>query len=205
MSPLLEVTLQQLLLRFVGAVIILGFHGLVLAWLASFLGDEGPRHDGRATLNPVPHLGTLGTLGLLLLQVGWVKPLLLSPADMRRPRLDPWLLALGALATLVMFILALKLIRQPLLSILPEQTGFFVLRLVNLTVELTLWFLVVNIVPLPPLTGGYALLGLWPLRASRTRQLSLVTGGALLVLAALGWLQPLLQPLVDTLNNWLLG
>ena len=205
MSPLLEVTLQQLLLRFVGAVIILGFHGLVLAWLASFLGDEGPRHDGRATLNPVPHLGTLGTLGLLLLQVGWVKPLLLSPTEMRRPRLDPWLLALGALATLVMFILALKLIRQPLLSILPEQTGFFVLRLVNLTVELTLWFVVVNLVPLPPLTGGYALLGLWPRRASRTRRLSLFTGGALLILAALGWLQPLLQPLVDTLNNWLLG
>ena len=124
---------------------------------------------------------------------------------MRRPRLDPWLLALGALATLVMFILALKLIRQPLLSILPEQTGFFVLRLVNLTVELTLWFLVVNLVPLPPLTGGYALLALRPLRASRTRQLSLVTGGALLVLAALGWLQPLLGPLVDILNGWLLG
>jgi len=124
---------------------------------------------------------------------------------MRRPRLDPWLLALGALATLVMLILALKLIRQPLLSILPEQTGFFVLRLVNSTVELTLWFLVVNIIPLPPLTGGYALLALWPRRASRTRQLSLFTGGALLVLAALGWLQPLLQPLVDILNNWLLG
>ena len=149
-------------MRFVGAVIILGFHGFVLAWLASFLGDAGPRHDGRATLNPVPHLGTLGTLGLLLLQVGWVKPLLLSPVAMRRPRLDPWLLALGALATLVVLILALKLIRQPLLSILPEQTGFFVLRLINLTVELTLWFLVVNLVPLPPLTGGYACRGCGP-------------------------------------------
>jgi Zn-dependent protease len=74
--------------EFVILLFSLSFHECAHAWMASRLGDQTARLQGRITLNPIPHIDPMGTLlfpalvifGPLLgfdfpfLLVGWAKP-----------------------------------------------------------------------------------------------------------------------------------
>ena len=54
-------------------------HGLV----ASILGDDTPRAQGRLTLNPIRHLDPVGTLMLFLFRFGWAKPVEVDARNFR--------------------------------------------------------------------------------------------------------------------------
>ena len=53
---LIDFTLQQLVLRLFALLFIAGIHGAAVSATAVALGDQGPRHDGRLSLNPFVHL-----------------------------------------------------------------------------------------------------------------------------------------------------
>ena len=78
-----DLTLNQLVLRLVAMVAIAAVHGLAVAGAAVALGDPGPRHDGRFTLNPLAHLDLLGATSGVLFSVGWIKPVAIDPALLR--------------------------------------------------------------------------------------------------------------------------
>jgi Zn-dependent protease len=74
--------------EFVLLVFSLSFHECAHAWMASRLGDQTARLQGRVTLNPLPHIDPFGTIiypalvifapllgfNLPLLLIGWAKP-----------------------------------------------------------------------------------------------------------------------------------
>jgi len=105
--PLLS--LEQVMTRLGAAAVVLAVHGWAAAWIAVRLGDRGPSHDGRVTLNPLAHLDIVGLVHAIFFRVLWMRPVDVDPRALRRgaigtlaavvgPALVVCLLSAGALA-----------------------------------------------------------------------------------------------------------
>jgi Zn-dependent protease len=70
------------------SALILGisFHEFSHAYIADTLGDGLPRRMGRVTLNPLAHLEPLGTILMLLVGIGWGRPVPVNPYNTRNPK-----------------------------------------------------------------------------------------------------------------------
>ena len=73
----------------------LSLHEAAHAFLAYKLGDPTARNLGRLTLNPVKHLDPFGFLSMLLIGIGWAKPVPINARNFKNPRNG---MALSALA-----------------------------------------------------------------------------------------------------------
>ncbi|GAV22323.1 site-2 protease family protein [Carboxydothermus pertinax] len=103
-----------------GIILGLTVHEFSHALVASQLGDDTPRREGRLTLSPFAHLDPLGFLMLLLAGFGWAKPVPVNPYNFRgEPRTGMALVAVAgplsnfALAFVIIIFLALGGIRLP--------------------------------------------------------------------------------------------
>lgn len=74
---------DSLLLSAIALLIGLTFHEASHALVASALGDQTARKAGRVSLNPLRHLDLLGTLFLLVIGMGWGRPVPIEPANLR--------------------------------------------------------------------------------------------------------------------------
>ena len=57
----------------------MSFHEYAHAWMATKLGDNTPRIQGRLTLNPVAHIDPVGIILLLFAHIGWGRPVEINP------------------------------------------------------------------------------------------------------------------------------
>src|SRR6516225_12285309 len=90
------------LIRYLGLIVLLTFHEFGHAWMAWKCGDDTARSQGRVSLNPIVHIDLIGTVLLPLLMifssasgsgfgrflVGWAKPVPVTLANLRNPRMD---------------------------------------------------------------------------------------------------------------------
>ena len=197
-----QLSLQQLLFRFGGLLLVATIHGYAQALLAERLGDPGPKYDGRRSLNPLTHLDVLGSIAFVLFAVGWIKPLKLDPKKLRHPRRDAALIVLGALATNVALALALRLLRPLAATVIPGNAAFWVLAFFNTTITLSLWLVALNLMPLPPLTGFQALRAFVPRLGPLIERYALYPTLALVTVVGLGWTDRALSPLFKILSRF---
>ena len=87
--------LIALLLTAVAALLCITVHELCHGLAAYRLGDPTAKNAGRLTLNPLRHLDFLGLIMMLVVKVGWARPV---PIDMRNFRNPKRGMALTALA-----------------------------------------------------------------------------------------------------------
>lgn len=151
-------------------LVALTFHEAAHAWAADRLGDPTAREMGRLTLNPLAHLHPLGTLLLLLVGLGWGRPV---PIDAERLRPSPQVgMGLVAAAGPVSnFLLALPLAlllrtREVhfypvmLFDTVPFSWGLLLSWIVWLNLALALF----NLIPIAPLDGSRLVMALLPRR-----------------------------------------
>jgi len=105
--------------RFVILLFSLSVHECAHAWMASRLGDQTARMQGRVTLNPIPHIDPMGTLffpamvifGPLLgfkfpfLLIGWAKPTPVISRNLKNIRRDENIITLAGPASNLMLVL----------------------------------------------------------------------------------------------------
>jgi len=200
-----DFSLQQLVLRLIAYVFIAGVHGFAVAAAAVALGDAGPRHDGRLRLNPLAHLDLLGTASGVLFSVGWIRPIAVDPTALRIGRVG--LLAVtaaGAAASLV-GVIVLRTLRPLILPMLQDTRSADLFALVETISELSLWFVLFNMLPLPPLTGAHGLNAIAPGWRESIHRSEPYAGVVLAVLAASGVFAQLLGPPYRMLAAMVLG
>ena len=156
-------------------------HEFSHAWAAYRLGDSTARYQGRLTLNPLAHFdplgGTMLAISIMFLPFGfgWAKPTPVNPYNLRYGRRGEALVALaGPISNLIMAIavaIPLRLVYADEAVLASVVTNGFAkiafqagLLFVVVAVALTLF----NLLPIPPLDGWRALLGVVDARTAYT-------------------------------------
>ncbi len=135
-------------------------HEFAHAWVATRLGDETPRLEGRVTLNPLAHVDWLGTAILPFVTslmgagfLGWGRPVRTQTAKLRGGRNGLALVALaGPASNIVMAVilagaaLTLRHTAAPAAEFLADG------------VRLSFYLAIFNLLPVPPLDGSKLLL-----------------------------------------------
>jgi Zn-dependent protease len=200
-----DLTLNQLVLRLIAMVFIAGLHGIAVAGTAVVLGDPGPRYDRRLRVNPVAHLDLFGTLAGVLFAVCWVKPLAIDPTLLRGGRFGLVLVVIAGAGATLAGAVALRLVRPPLLPLLDDSAAQSTFALIEVIGELSVWFALVNVLPLPCLTGGHLLVALLPQWREALQRSQLYVGILLTALAATGQVTATLETTYRTLSKIVLG
>lgn len=202
---MIDFSLQQLVLRFFAYVFIAAVHGLAVAATAYALGDPGPRHDGRLRMNPLHHLDIIGTACGVLFSLGWIRPIAVDPACLRGGRAAlVVVVGAGAVATLLGAVV-LRLVRPSLLPLLPDTAAATAFAIIEIIGELSVWFAVANVLPLPPLTGEHLVTAVVPGWRKALPDIHLYAAIAWVLLGATGVVVKVLGPAYRIVAGLVLG
>jgi Zn-dependent protease len=137
-------------------------HEFSHAWVATRLGDDTPRAQGRLTLNPLAHVDWLGTAILPFFStlfmggfLGWGKPVYTQTAKLRGGLNGLLLVALaGPFSNVIMAVIL------GIAGVLCQGAAPWLARFALRGVELSLYLALFNMLPVPPLDGSKILLAL---------------------------------------------
>ena len=148
----------------------LTFHEYGHGKMASMIGDDTAKQAGRLTLNPIPHIDPVGLLMVLLIGIGYAKPV---PTDPRKFNTRWGTLLVAGAGPGMNLLLAFVTINLYLIGV---QSGwslfetdvarvfFYYLPLINMLLMLF------NLLPIGPLDGSYILPYLLPRDLARKYQ-----------------------------------
>jgi len=200
-----DLSIHQVAIRIGACLLVVAIHGLALSAIALALGDHGPKFDERLTANPLQHLDLIGTPVMILTQAGWIKPMAIDPAALRFGPLGVILCVLASLGATLAGVALLVGLRVPALAFLPNAFVPTIIATLNETAEVTAWFVALNLVPLPPLTGMHLLAAIHPDIVPSSPRYQIYAGLALGALALTGVIHTVLQPIKTIIKSVLLG
>ena len=151
-------------------------HEAAHGYVAKYFGDLTAYSQGRVSLNPIRHIDPFGTviLPLMLAAIakfigggfifGWAKPVPVNFGNLRHPKRDMlWVAAAGSAANLVMAIFWVLMVKLSYTDIAGELS--LPLALMGAAgVMVNAIFMVLNLLPIPPLDGGRIMVSLLPHR-----------------------------------------
>ncbi|HUI77406.1 MAG TPA: site-2 protease family protein [Bryobacteraceae bacterium] len=156
----MHLDIQQALLNVLLLWILTAPHEFAHAWVATRLGDDTPRHEGRVTLNPLAHVDWLGTAILPFVTslvgggfLGWGKPVRTDTSKLKGGLNGLALVALAGPFSNVILAVILAILAVAFLHALPALAEFAAHG-----VGLSLYLAIFNLLPVPPLDGSKLLL-----------------------------------------------
>lgn len=200
--PDLNLTLQLIAFRVLALLIIAGVQGGIVAAVAVLLGDKGPKHDGRLTLMPIGHVDLVGAISLILFGLGWTKPMAIDARQFGIGRIGIVVVILASFVGLLITAALLAALIVPALLALPLTAALTAAAFLRAASSLAIWFALLGLIPIPPLTGGL-LLDTFGIRVSRQAQWILAS--VLLVAVATGVVRQFLSPAHAVLASIILG
>ena len=189
-----------------GVLFALSVHEFSHGYVAYKLGDPTAKNYGRLTLNPIKHLDIFGAIAMLIVGVGWAKPVPVNTRYFKKYKRDTALVAIaGPLSNvlsafvgtllyylIIKFIMTLKpdVFLSPLWSGISEIIVSFIFVNVGLAVF--------NLIPIPPLDGSRIVDSFLPqkllvLYHKYERYISLI----LLLVVVSGFVSPYLQMAIN--------
>ncbi len=155
---LVSVLVQVLAVLFV-IFCILPLHECAHGWMASKLGDDTARVNGRITLNPLASIDPFGALCILLFGFGWAKAVPVNPHNFRNPKRDMALTALAGPVSNLLAALAGALLQNVLFVIpgIPNGLLLWISVFFSYYISINVMLAVFNLIPLPPLDGSRVL------------------------------------------------
>ena len=158
---MIQLIFQQQYLAFVlvlfALIFSLTFHEYGHGKMASMIGDDTAERAGRLTLNPIPHIHPIGLLMVILIGIGFARPV---PADPRKFNTRWGVLLVAAAGPAVNLLLAILFINIYAIGLKLDVAFFYTgtaefffgfLALINLLLMLF------NLLPIGPLDGSYIL------------------------------------------------
>ena len=154
----------QILLSIPVVLFSLSFHEASHAYAAHKLGDDTAKNLGRLTLNPFKHLDPFGAIAMLLVGIGWAKPVPIMTRNFRKPKLGMIIsAAAGPLSNLILSIIG-ALLYVPFWWFIGSSNAFtYAISLfLYLFHYMNLALAIFNLIPVPPLDGSRVLFGFLP-------------------------------------------
>ena len=144
----------QMLLIVLMLIPLLVLHEIAHGLTALVLGDTTARDSGRLSLNPLRHIDWLGLLMIVVVGIGWAKPVMIEPDNLKNKKRDMAFIALaGPFTNLVVafFLLFLGIV-------VFDAEVEFIFPMARLSVILAVF----NMLPIPPLDGSKVLAAFIP-------------------------------------------
>lgn len=201
---------QVIAIYTIPVVLAITLHEAAHGYVALRLGDTTAYAAGRVSLNPIRHIDPIGTVALPLallaiaklfggsgILFGWAKPVPVNFANLRDPKSGMfWVAAAGPLSNLAMALLWAIVLKAG--SSIPQVYFSMPLVLMGAAgIFVNVIFMVLNLLPLPPLDGGRILVSVLPRKlanaVSRLERYGFVILIVLLFTGALGFV---LRPLI---------
>lgn len=131
-------------------LVCLTVHEYAHAKVADILGDPTARYAGRLTLNPIKHIDPIGLIALIVIRIGWAKPVPINPYNFKHPEKGMMMVGLAGPAAnfMLAWVLAIILKTVPLNS-------YFWINILQSTIWVNLALMVFNLIPIPPLDGSH--------------------------------------------------
>lgn len=195
-------TLQSVAFRVLALLIIAGIHGGLVAGAAVLLGDKGPKYDGRLTIVPAGHIDLAGAIGHIIFGIGWGKPVDIDARQFRGGRIGIVAVILAGFVGLLVTAALLDALILPALTALSHSAALTTSAFLRTASSMSIWFALLSLIPIPPLTGGL-LLNAYGIRISSQAQW--ILAAVLLVAVATGVVRQLLGPAHAMLMSVILG
>jgi len=228
-----EIDIGFVIIWFVVFLFSLSFHESAHAWMSERFGDDTGRHQGRITLNPIPHIDPIGTILFPLISMftsvpllGWAKPVQTNPLLWRdKTKANISVSAAGPISNFILMTIAFIILKALILSGIlrfnpalrniydviapaPGQPAFMqpLAMFLSVMLMLNLALGVFNLIPIPPLDGSHVLEELLP-HPMQEAYYQLRPYGFLLLMALLylGALSLIFQPISIFILRLLIG
>jgi Zn-dependent protease len=206
---------QVIAIYAIPVILAITLHEAAHGYVAMRFGDMTAYAAGRVSLNPIRHIDPVGTVAfpLALLAIGklfggggilfgWAKPVPVNFENLRHPKRDMlWVAAAGPLSNLAMALMWAVALKAGVAA----QDAYLGVPLALMGaagVFINVIFMVLNLLPLPPLDGGRILVSLLPTRlahgVSRIEPYGFVVLIVLLFTGVLGFV--LWPPVIFTMS-----
>jgi len=168
--------LMTILVYAVLLLVVFPVHEMAHGFAAYLLGDKTAKYQGRLTMNPLAHMDPFGSLMMLLVGVGYAKPVPVNPYNFKNRKAGMALTALaGPLSNLLMAILSVGLYRVLIIFVSDGWTLTLLhMGLVELFASINIRLAMFNLLPIPPLDGfriiSYVLPDKWVFMVNRYQQ-----------------------------------
>lgn len=145
-------------------LIALTFHEYAHGKVADLLGDDTPYHQGRLTLNPLPHIDWIGFAMLLFFSFGWAKPVQVNPGNFKNVTYKKGMMLVSAAGPAMNLLLAFlgMIILKFILPYQITEGGSIALSILSPFIFINIVLAAFNLIPVPPLDGSKILAGLLP-------------------------------------------
>jgi Zn-dependent protease len=156
----MQLHIQEALLTVLLLWILTAPHEFAHAWVATRLGDDTPRREGRVTLYPLAHVDWLGTAILPFVTsllgggfLGWGKPVHTDTSKLKGGLNGLAIVALAGPFSNIILAVIMAIVAVASARVLPAFAQFAAQG-----VRLSLYLAILNLLPVPPLDGSKLLL-----------------------------------------------
>lgn len=142
-------------------------HEFAHAWAANKLGDSTAKYQGRLTLNPFKHIDLIGAAMMLLIGVGYAKPVPVNMMNFKNRKRDMALTALAGPLMNLLFGIVFIFLDVVFIKYIYFPIGFnyltsdFVLNVLDIilfvlstTAQISISLAIFNLIPIPPFDGS---------------------------------------------------
>ena len=148
--------LFAVLVRVFVVICILPIRQYAQAFTAYKLGDPTPKWSGDLTLNPWKHLDPIGALAMVLVGIGWGRPLSINPGNFKNPKKGMAITAFaGPLSNLILALISMLLLRIFSIfgGVMPQQLVYVVSMFFSMVASINISLAIFTLIPCPPLDG----------------------------------------------------
>lgn len=152
-------------------LVALPLHEYAHAKVAALLGDDTPEKSGRLTLNPFAHIDVMGIIALLMVGIGWAKPVPVSPGHCKKAKPKPAMLLISLAGPLTNLLLAyigtviyqyIYFSNYELLLSGKECFQLYIFYAAMYFASMNVSLTVFNLMPIPPFDGSRIFLAFLP-------------------------------------------
>ena len=140
------VNLSTILASIVAIAVAISVHEFGHAYSAHLLGDDTAKMYGRMTLNPAKHLDAMGLIAMLIVHIGWAKPVPVNPNNFKNYKVGNIIVSLaGVTANIITAIICI---------LINKEINMYAINLIaQYVIMYNVGFAAFNLLPIPPLDG----------------------------------------------------
>ena len=166
------ISIESIILALPGVVVAMTFHEFAHAFVATKLGDDTPKLQGRLNLNPLSHIDPIGLISLILLGFGWGKPVQINSRNFNGKysisKAEAMVAAAGPVMNFILafiFVIIYEILVVTVTTI--TSTTQIIATIIYSIILVNIGLGVFNLIPVYPLDGSKILNQFLPFRAKQ--------------------------------------